>query len=178
MTRDDQLTVQQDVARRQVAPRDALEHRRQRGVADLAARLAQRGQRHRQQLGEVDIVDPDQPDVVRARDAPSPISVRISRAAVRSLAQTMPSGASDSINCLTAAASSGSRRCTSAGSTGTSGGIERFAVAGCARVDRRRGVGQRDEREPPGAERQQVLGDDVAGAAVVDADEVVMAALG
>ena len=57
-----------------------------------------------------------------------------------------------------------------------SGGIERFAEAGRARVDRRRGIGQRDECHPPRAKRQQVLGDDVAGPAVVDADEVVMPA--
>ena len=51
----------------QVAARDALEHRGEGGVADLAARLAQRGQRHGQQAREVRVVDPDQPDIVAAR---------------------------------------------------------------------------------------------------------------
>ena len=55
--------------------------------------------------------------------------------------------------------------------------VQRLAIAGLARVDRGGGVRERDERDPPRAEPQQVLGDDVAGAPVVDADQIVVAAL-
>ena len=59
------LDVEQDIPRRQTLARDALEHGAQRCIADLARRLPQRRQRHRQQRRKLHVVNPDHAHVLR-----------------------------------------------------------------------------------------------------------------
>jgi hypothetical protein len=55
--------------------------------------------------------------------------------------------------------------------------VERLAVSGLASVDCRGGVRKRHERDSSTPELQQVLRHHVAGAAVVDAYQIMVAAL-
>ena len=55
--------------------------------------------------------------------------------------------------------------------------VQRFTIAGFARVDGRGRFGKTDKRDAPAPEAEQMLGDDVAGTPVVDADQIMMAAL-
>ena len=113
---DDELTVQQDIPRRHLrrATRCSI-------VASAASPICRLGCRSVVSGTGSGSAKSASSIPTRRTSAgtpwPSPISVRISRAAVRSLAQTIPSGGRDAISSLTAAASSGSMRCTSAGST-------------------------------------------------------------
>ena len=54
--------------------------------------------------------------------------------------------------------------------------VERFAVARCPCLHGGRRTRDGHERNPPRSKPQQVLGDAIAGAAVVDADQIVHAA--
>ena len=55
--------------------------------------------------------------------------------------------------------------------------VQRLAVAGEACVNRRRRVAKTRERDAPRAQLEQMLGHAIAGAAIVDADEIVLIAM-
>ena len=103
----------------------------------------------------------------------------IRRAAVQSLAQTIASGRAPSIIARTLASSVGIEPVHQLARRRRLPHVQRLAVAGLARLDGRRGVLDADERNPHGrsAEAEQVFGDPVARAPIVDADEIVDAAL-
>ena len=54
--------------------------------------------------------------------------------------------------------------------------IKRLTIAGFARIDRGGCVWLRDKGNPPRPETEEVLGDHIAGAPVVDPDKIVVAA--
>src|SRR5207237_3017373 len=56
------------------------------------------------------------------------------------------------------------------------GARQRVFVTGTTQVNARRRAGARQKRDATAAQSQQVIGDDEAGAAIINADQVVMAA--
>ena len=123
-----QRTVQPGLARREIASRDTLEHDGQRGITDFPGRLAEGCQGNREQRRVLDIVDADEPHVLRQPIAqaekrlPQNSSARRPgfsvEVAVRSFAQTMASGAPASMSALTLETSSASIRWTNERSNG------------------------------------------------------------
>ncbi len=165
--------MKKHVPGREIPAGNALQHGGERRIADLTARLTQRRQRDRQELREVGIVDPDQADVVRhlaaepEQRAHDPGRGAIVRAddplGMVCGDQRVDGGGVLRIDALhQGRVDRGTRR------------IEGLAIPRGARVHRRRGIGRGDECQPPCAALQQVLGDHVAGAAIVDADQIVM----
>src|SRR5436305_12773060 len=65
-----QRAVKQDVARGQVRAIDAVEHGCERGFPDGAARLADGGERNRQQTGIAHVIDADDADILRNANIP------------------------------------------------------------------------------------------------------------
>ena len=132
-----QAEVQQDVPRGQFRAAQPLEHGADRDRAHVRAGLVDGCQRHRQQAGVLYVVNADHPDVARDRDREH-VSVLRSCAAVKSLAQTIPSGRNFERMRFTSARSSGSMRQTCGASPRPSG------LPGTPQYARRRSAQIRD----------------------------------
>ncbi len=156
--------------------RQPVEHRRHRDPADFARGLVHRGERHRQQAGERQVVDAHDPDLLR--DAVAQVQQRAHQAARGPVV-----GADEGLGLL--ALDEGLhhlalRRVEFLHEVGIARHalkIKRLAITGDARLDRRSRVGQREKSDPLAAELEQVRRRQVSHPPVIDADKIVIAAL-
>jgi hypothetical protein len=170
----DQRAVQEDVARGQLGSRHAIEHGGQGGGADLPCGLTQGGQRHGEEARVVHVVDPDQADLARHRVAE--LEQRAHQARRRPVVRAHDRVGLDVHERAHGGGIRGVEAPHQRRHVGHASRMERFPVAGLACFDGGGGVADADEPDPPRSQPQEVLGDEVPGAPVVDADEVVVPA--
>ena len=144
---DDELAVEEDVAGRKVSTRDAFEHRRKCCVPDLPGRLPQRGQRHGEKFGVLEIVDSDDANIAgnsvtepqQCRNQARRRSIigadeRLGPLMLHELANRCGISRVNTMHQRTF------DRCVP--------GVQRFAVTGFARIDRGGRVRESDEGNP------------------------------
>ena len=170
------MRLQEDVADGRVGPADAIQHRRERRGANLPRRLPQRGERDRQETRVLHVVNPDEPHVAGHRVAELEDRVHQPRGGpvvgahdrVRTGGVHHEPDARDMCGIQPVHELRRDRRAPR---------VQRLAIARFPGMDGRRGMLDADEGNPPRSETEQVFGDPVTSATVVDADEIVGPAL-
>jgi len=153
-----------------VAPRDPLEHHRKRRFANLAGRLTQSRQRHRQETGVVHIIDAHQPHIIR-----NPVLELQQRMHQMSCGAVVGAGDAIRMSGLHDRPDTLDVVCIHAVRQGAielhTGRVQCLAVTGFALIDGRGGVFGANEQNAPTSEAQEMLRDDVSGTTIVNANE-------
>ena len=172
---DNEVEVQQNVARRKFRIPQPLQHRRDSCHAHSGAGLMNGGQRNRQEAGVFDVIDAHHTDFVRHADAEFIQSFQqvrrreIVRANETIRTDFVESGFDLYLVVRLDAADVGLKLRV--------GSEDSLAITGNACIYRRSGTGTAQKNQPAAAAPQQVRGDRITGSTIVDSNQIVRAAI-